>query len=104
MAEKCLTDSQFTGLNWDIHKNTICIKTFKKIHLRKDDRELKLEFLDENRRRCQLSLSNFKRLCDLKNVITKMASLIQNAETASSNREPTNIVEQTVSHAKLFES
>ena len=67
MAEQMLsTTKRITGLNWDISKNTITIKTFKSINLKKENSEIKIEFLDENRRRCQLSMATFNNLCDLR--------------------------------------
>ena len=106
MAEQILKSSRITGLNWDITKNLISIKSFKTIHLRKDNSEMKIEFLDENRRRCLLSLSNFKRLCDLRNAIEQMTSLIQDGEkTSPSRREHGKVDEQqheASSHSKLL--
>lgn len=78
MAEQILhTKKRITGLNWDINKNTISIKTFKVIHLKKENSEIKIEFLDDNRRRCQLSMVSFNNLCDLRESIVQMSSLIQ---------------------------
>ena len=91
MAQQLLKSSRITGVNWDMRKNIISIKkhkrkvqgvpqsqtavrSFKTIHLRKDSSEIKIEFLDENRRRCRLSLSSFKLLCDLKDAIEQITS------------------------------
>ena len=78
MAEQMLsTTKRITGLNWDISKNTITIKTFKSINLKKENSEIKIEFLDENRRRCQLSMATFNNLCDLRDSIVQMSSLVK---------------------------
>ena len=54
----------------------INIKTFKSINLKKETSEIKIEFLDENRRRCQLSMVTFNNLCDLRDSIVQMSSLV----------------------------
>lgn len=57
-----------TGSNWDMNKNVISIETFQAFQLRKENSEIKMEFLDENRR-SQFSLVNFNNLCDLRGSI-----------------------------------
>ena len=79
MAEQILNSSRITSLNWDINKNLISIKSFKTFYIKKDKSELKVEFLDENRRRCQLSLNHFYHLCDLRNSISQIALLLNGA-------------------------
>ena len=78
MAEQMLcATKRITSLNWDIIKNTINIKkTFKVIHLKKENSEIKIKFLAENCRRCQLSMVTFNKLRDLRESIIQMSSLI----------------------------
>ena len=78
MAEQIFnTTSRITGINWDINKNTICLKSFKTIYIKKDNSELKVEFLDGNHRRCQLSLFHYYNLCDLRNSVAQIALLLK---------------------------
>ena len=106
MAEQILKSSKITGVNWDITKNRISIRSFKTIHLRKDNSEIKVEFLDENHKRCQITLSTFKCLCDLRNTIEQMTSFIQDSETfIPSCKQHVRVEKQedeTSSHIKSF--
>lgn len=104
MAEQILNTSRITSLNWDINKNTISIKSFKTFYVKKDNTELKVEFLDENRRRCQLSLIHFYNLCDLRNSVSQIALLLNGS--TKSNCEPfkTEMKPKETDPTLLFES
>lgn len=101
MAEQILNTSRITGLNWDISKNTICVKSFKSFYVKKDKSEIKVEFLDENRRRCQLSLKHFYNLCELRNSVSQITSLLN--DSMKSN-EPIKTELKTELKPKVAES
>ena len=60
--------------------NTVTIKSFKTLKLTKDQNDLKIDFLDDNKKKCTISLSCFNRLCDLRPRIVSLATILRDDE------------------------
>lgn len=77
-------------------KNLITLKTFKTIHIKKESSELKIKFLDENRKKCLLSLSDFISLCDMRDNIVQITSLLKGSEITKYVEGSTELLLQSV--------
>lgn len=92
MAEQILSSGKIFGLNWDMTKNLVTLKTFKTIRIKKESREVKIEFLDENRKKCLLSLSDFISLCDMRDNILQVTSLLKGNEKTKNEEGSTELL------------
>ena len=80
MAEQIIRSGFIREVNWNMQTNTITFKSFKTLKLTKDQNDLRLEFIDDNKKKCSLSLPCFDRLCDLRARITSVAAILRDDE------------------------
>lgn len=104
MAENFLTSTGYiAGVNWNMEKNSITLKTFKSVCLKRVKDDIKIEFFDERRKKCQLCLKSFNQLCDLRDSIMQITSLLKENEHQTEQQQPTP-VEQPTNTMSLLES
>ena len=60
-----------------MQQNVITLKSFRIRGLKRDRNDMKLEFLDDHRKKCQLHLSSFNELCDLRDCIMQITSILK---------------------------
>ena len=78
MAQRILASTGYISwLHWNMQQNVITLKSFRIRGLKRDRNDMKLEFLDDHRKKCQLHLSSFNELCDLRDGIMQITSILK---------------------------
>lgn len=103
MTERTLTSAGYVkDVHWNLFTNTITLTTPpRKIRIKKDENDMDIEFLDENRKKCHLSLTSFNQLCDLRERIVSVTTLLK-GETNPACNQDSNTESRIDSYAEGF--
>ena len=103
MAQRLLASTGYiSGLHWNMQQNVITLKSFRILSIKRDRNDMKLEFLDDRRKKCQLHLSSFNELCDLRDGIMQITSILKSDKKHIEHQQ--KLVEQPTNSITLLES
>ena len=78
MAQRMFDSSaHISGLHWNTQQNLITLKSFRSVNIKKEKNGMKIKFLDDCKKKCRLYLSTFNKLCDLRDSIMKISSVLK---------------------------
>ena len=78
MAQRMFDSSaNISGLHWNRQQNSIALKSFRSANIKKEKNGMKIEFLDDCRKKCRLYLSTFNKLCNLRDSIMQISSVLK---------------------------
>ena len=71
------SSAHISGLHWNTQQKLITLKSFRSVNIKKEKNGMKIEFLDNCRKKCRLYLSTFNQLCDLRDSIMQILLVLK---------------------------
>lgn len=70
-----------------MQQNLITLKSFRSVSLKKERNDMKIEFLDDRRKKCHFHLSTFNKLCDLRDSIMQITSVLKSDKNQTEQQQ-----------------